>query len=145
MRPVLLFVVWLGLSLLPARGFSADEATLSAADRDAIRQVITQQLEAFQRDDAVEAFSYASPSIQAQFETPAAFITMVRDAYEPVYRPRSTLFLEPMVVSGQVAQPVQVVGPDEELRVAYYLMERQPDGTWRIAGCMLGKPQGQAA
>lgn len=145
MRPVLLSLACLWLSLVAARGFGADDAELSAADREAIRQVIARQLDAFQRDDDMEAFSYASPSIQAQFKTPGEFMRMVRDAYEAVYRPRSTHFLDARVVNGLVAQPVQVVGPDDNLLVAYYLMERQPDGTWCIAGCVLGKPQGESA
>jgi hypothetical protein len=42
-------------------------------------------------------------------------------------------------------QPLEVVAPDESVLVAFYLMERQADGTWRISGCVLGTPQGQAA
>lgn len=144
-RPILLAIAWLALSSLIASADGASAAELSATDRDAIRHVITQQLEAFQRDDGVEAFSYASPAIQAQFETPAAFMSMVRNAYEAVYRPRSTHFLDALVVDGRVAQPVRVVGPDGDALVAHYLMERQPDGTWRISGCVLGKPPGEAA
>jgi hypothetical protein len=145
MRSGFLLIGWLALSLLAAQAFAADNAELTADDREAIRQVISQQLDAFQRDDEVEAFSYAAPSIQTQFETPDAFMRMVRGAYQAVYRPRSTRFLEAVVIEKQVVQPVEVVAPDGAMLVAYYLMERQPDGTWRISGCMLGKPQGQEA
>ena len=55
---------------------------------------------------------------------------MVRDSYEAVYRPRSTRFLEAFVLNGQVMQPVEVVAPDTSVLVAFYLMERQEDGTW---------------
>jgi hypothetical protein len=145
MRPILLLIVALGSLLLTAAGLADDDTGLAAADREAIRQVIAQQLDAFQRDDEVEAFSYAAPSIQAQFKTPADFMRMVRSAYEAVYRPRSTNFLEVFVTDGQVVQPLQVVAPDASVLVAFYLMERQPDGTWRISGCVLGRPQGESA
>jgi hypothetical protein len=138
-------MVSLALSLATAPGLAVNDAELAAADREAIRQVISQQLDAFQRDDETEAFSYASPSIQAQFNTPAEFMRMVRSGYEAVYRPRSTRFLEAFVIDGQVVQPLEVVAPDASVVVAYYLMERQPDGTWRISGCVLGRAQGDTA
>jgi hypothetical protein len=145
MRPIFLVMVSLALSLVAAPGLAENDAGLGAADREAIRRVISQQLDAFQRDDEIEAFSYASPSIQAQFKTPAEFMRMVRSGYEAVYRPRSTRFLEAFVMEGQVVQPLEVVAPDASVVVAYYLMERQPDGVWRISGCVLGSAQAETA
>ena len=145
MRWIVSLLLCLPLCLLGASGFAEDEADLRADDREAIQQVIREQLDAFQRDDEVEAFSYAAPSIQAQFKTPDEFMRMVRSAYEAVYRPRSTRFLEAFVLNGQVMQPLEVVAPDTSALVAFYLMERQADGTWRISGCMLGTSEGQTA
>jgi hypothetical protein len=145
MRWMFLVLVSLPLWLLGAPGFADDDPDLGASDREAIQQVVRQQLDAFQRDDEAEAFSYAAPSIQAQFKTPAEFMRMVRSGYEAVYRPRSTRFLEAFVLNGQVMQPLEVVAPDTSVLVAFYLMERQADGTWRISGCVLGTPEGQAA
>ena len=145
MRWIVSLLLCLPLCLLGASSFAEEDADLRADDRGAIQQVIRKQLDAFQRDDEVEAFSYAAPSIQAQFKTPAEFMRMVRDSYEAVYRPRSTRFLEAFVLNGQVMQPVEVVAPDTSVLVAFYLMERQADGTWRISGCMLGTSEGQTA
>ena len=145
MRLMFLAMVSLALSFGAAPRLAENDAGLDAADREAIRRVISQQLDAFQRDDEIEAFSYASPSIQAQFKTPAEFMRMVRSGYEAVYRPRSTRFLEAFVLDGQIVQPLEVVAPDASLVVAYYLMERQPEGVWRIAGCVLGRAQGETA
>ena len=55
----------LPLWFLGAAGFAEEDAGLRAEDRDAIQQVIRKQLDAFQRDDEAEAFSYAAPAIQA--------------------------------------------------------------------------------
>lgn len=142
MRPILSIMLSLACLLVGAPGLAEG---LDDADREAIRRVISQQLDAFQRDDEIEAFSYASPSIQAQFKTPAEFMRMVRSGYEAVYRPRSTRFLEVFAMDGQVVQPLEVVAQDTSVVVAYYLMERQPDGTWRISGCVLGRAQGETA
>jgi hypothetical protein len=120
----------------------ADEpANLPPADRQAIQQVITEQIEAFRRDDDSGAFGYASPDIQSMFGNPTRFMAMVRQGYQPVYRPRSVAFGDAMVVDGNLVQEVAVIGPDGQPRLAEYAMEREPDGTWKIAGCrLLDKP-----
>jgi hypothetical protein len=74
--------------------------------------------------------------------TPGEFLQMVRTGYSAVYRPGSVRFLDHFVVSGQVIQPLEVVDAEGDVVVAFYIMERQADGTWRIAGCKL---EGSAA
>lgn len=110
---------------------------LSAGDRDAIRQVIESQLDAFRRDDAGEAFSYASPMIQEKFGNPTNFMRMVREGYAPVYRPRAVEFRDLTSLRGRPAQEVLFVGPDGRAVLARYFMERQPSGRWRIDGVVL--------
>ncbi len=110
----------------------------SEADWAAIRLVISSQLDAFRRDDADTAFSFASPAIQKQFHTSGEFMQMVRTGYGAVYRPATVQFLEHFVLSGQPIQPLEIVAPDASVVVAFYIMERQPDGDWKIAGCALG-------
>ena len=110
---------------------------LSLADRRAIRETVERQLQAFQNDDAVTAFSFASPKIQEQFGTPENFMEMVVTAYEPVYRPRSVVFEDPSIIRSTPAQPVFLLSGDGIPVTALYLMERQPDGSWRINGCFL--------
>ena len=139
MRPITLFSLLTSLLFCAAAARAAAPAANepSAADRQEIRTVIERQLDAFQRDDEVTAFSYASPGIRAQFKTPANFMQMVRASYQAVYRPRAVKFLEPAVIEGDIIQALQVVAPDGTVMVALYTMQRQPDGLWRIAGCML--------
>jgi hypothetical protein len=118
-----------------------DLANLPPADRQAIEQVISNQIDAFRHDDGSVAFGYASPDIQSMFGDPAHFMAMVRQGYQPVYRPRSVAFGDALIVDGALVQEVAVIGPDGEPRLAQYAMEREPDGTWKIAGCrLLEKP-----
>lgn len=112
-------------------------------DRAAIRSVIERQLEAFQDDDAIGAFAFASPGIQRQFETPENFMHMVTTGYQAVYRPRSVLFEEVTSISGALTQPVLLLDFDGMPVRALYLMEKQADGTWRINGCYLVSIEGQ--
>jgi hypothetical protein len=133
------------LGLLLLAGFfavGADTQDPGEDDWKAIQGIITSQLEAFRRDDATTAFSFAAPSIQKQFHTPGEFMQMVRTGYSAVYRPGSVRFLDHFVISGQAVQPLEIVTSDDEVVVAFYIMERQPDGVWKIAGCKL---EGSAA
>jgi len=114
---------------MPLRLTSADEANIAA--------VIRQQLAAFQADDADLAFSFASPGVQAQFQTADRFMAMVRSQYEPVYRPQSVEFGDIEFVQGRPVQAVTVLGPTGAWMTAYYQMEQQADDTWRISGCVL--------
>ena len=125
------------LCLLLAGPARAQDAGLPQADRDAIRSVITTQLDAFRRDDAPGAYAEAAPGIKQLFPSPEIFLDMVRRGYPPVYRPRSAEFTTVTTEDGQIVQRVEIVGPDGDTHEALYTMEREPDGTWRIAGCVL--------
>lgn len=107
------------------------------ADASAIRAVIQSQLRAFMADDGEGAFSHASPGIRRMFGTPENFMAMVRRGYPQVYRPRSVEFVDVLTRGGHLVQRVRIVGPDGGAVMAYYPMEQQPDGTWRIDGCYL--------
>jgi chlorite dismutase len=124
------------LALAP---FAGSAQSISAADARAVREVIEAQLDAFRRDDAPRAFSYAAPGIRDTFGTPENFMAMVRAQYAVVYRPRSVSFEAPVMASGELVQPVRMTDADGHAWIALYPMEKQPDGTWRINGCQLGR------
>lgn len=127
----------LGLLLAgPAFGQGLPDG-VSAQDRVAIQGVIQHQLDAFRTDDAAGAWANAAPAIQRMFGDPQHFMEMVRRAYPPVYRPRSAEFSELALRDGELVQEVELVGPDGIPALAVYIMQRQPDGTWSIAGCRL--------
>jgi len=117
---------------------------LSKADGNAIHGVVQGQLDAFRRDDSDKAFSFAAPGIQSMYGSPDMFLEAVRQGYRPVYRPRQVEFRELRIMDGAVVQQVYVVGPDNEPKLALYFMEKQPDGSWRISGCVLLDFEGQS-
>jgi hypothetical protein len=130
---VLLLTLLLGLSS-PAR---ADDVT-------AAQKIIRLQEQAFARDDAAAAYSYASPALQEVFQRPEIFMMMVQQAYPPVYRHKSFEFGEAKAANGQIAQRVHIVDDNGEAWEALYTLEQQADGSFRITGCSLLKA-GQAA
>jgi len=131
----LLLALGLAVGAAPAPGTAA--AGLAEGDQAAIRMTIERQLAAFQRDDGAAAFAYAAPSIQEKFGTPENFMAMVRIGYEPVYRPREVEFHEIAVLEGAPTQEVLLVDRNGIAWLAYYPMQRQPDGRWLIEGCIL--------
>ncbi|MGH6891177.1 MAG: DUF4864 domain-containing protein [Dongiaceae bacterium] len=110
---------------------------IAPADATAIQRVIQSQMAAFKIDDWTAAFAYAAPGVQQKFQSPQIFSQMVTQAYQPVYRPKGVEFRELKPSEFGPTQEVFVVGPDGLSYLAYYTMEKQPDGTWRISGCYL--------
>ena len=135
----LLFAV--AFALLGAAPARAER--VSADDAKAVRTVVEAQLSAFAADDAKRAFSYAAPSIREMFGTPDRFMEMVRAGYPVVYRPASVVFLNPERVEGQLLQGVHLTDASGALWLAIYRLERQPDKSWRIAGCDVQRSVGK--
>ena len=148
MRPASIFKMacgmLLGLIIGLSPSFAVSVKDLDDGDRAAIREIIEAQMAAFQDDDAALAFSFAAPAIQDMFGDPIQFIDMVKQGYMPVYRPREVEFSDLLDIHGRPTQQVLVVGPENGVFNAYYSMEQQVDGSWRIGGCVLQPIQDRA-
>ncbi len=118
--------------------------TLQPAEWKAIEEAIGGQRAALQAGDGVRALTFATPAIRNQFGTPDRFMRMVRDGYAPLLAARDTVFLEGAVIEGAVIQPLRLILPDNTVLVAIYQMERQKDGGWKIAGCVIAPSTVQA-
>jgi DNA-binding transcriptional LysR family regulator len=145
------FVVALAATLVAAQSpfahaqSRAGDSKLAASEWFAIRRTIDDQRKALTSGDARKAFSFASPGIRAQFGTPERFLAMVRGGYGVLLTARYVEFLEGAVIDGTVIQPLRLVAPDNSVLVALYTMEKQKDGRWKIAGCVLAPSTVQAA
>lgn len=111
---------------------------LNASDKSAFVTVITKQLQAFAADKDEEAYGYAAPVVKGVFPTVENFMAMVKKGYQPVYRNKGYDFGEAFIDGlGRPAQRVVIHGLDGKNYEAVYSLERQPDGTWKISGCVL--------
>ena len=110
---------------------------ISEIDKAKIRQIVEKQLQAFQKDDFTTAFSFASPSIQQQFGTCDNFKQMVVNSYRAVHRPRAVMFGSFTLVENFPAQTLTIMDFDSNIIQATYVMQQQPDFSWRIHGCFL--------
>jgi Domain of unknown function (DUF4864) len=111
----------------------------AAEDVAAGQSVIRSQEEAFGRDDAATAYTFAAPSIQSWYRNPEAFMSMVRNGYAPVYRHRSFEFGEATILDGKIVQEVHIIDADGVAWDARYTLEPQPDGSLKISSCILTK------
>lgn len=134
-----LFLLVVGTGAL-AQGASAGPAKAvrtSQSDARAIEKVIRDQIDAFGRNDARRAFAHATPDIRRMFGTPDDFMRMVRDAYAPVYRASSVVFLKIENIGGFTLQTVHLVDGEGRVWLARFAMRRQPDKSWKVGGCEL--------
>lgn len=103
------------------------------------RAVVAAQLSAFERGDALSAWRLAAPQVQARFASATNFIDAVKDKYGPIYRHRSVDFGPAARQGDQIGMLVTLVGEDNEVWSALFLLARQTDGSWKTAGCLLAK------
>ena len=128
----------LAVVLLAFISVTAFAQSISETEKTEFQRIITAQITAFRADDGPTAYSYAAPVVRNIFPTPEIFMSMVKWGYPQVYRPQSYNFTEALIdPMGRPAQKMLVVGPDGKTYEALYSMEKQPDGTWRISGCVL--------
>jgi len=131
-RAIVALAIALAATLVPAQG-----PTHPAADWDRIRGVVAAQREALVAGDGERAFAFATPALRRQYGSAEAFMRMVRSGYQALVDARYVELLEGAVIEGSTIQPLRLVMPDGAVLVALYTMERQRDGSWRIAGCVI--------
>ena len=109
------------------------QAAQAVDQSTAIRQVISDQIAAFEADDFATAFAFASPGIRAIFGTPGRFGAMVREGYPMVWRPGEVRFADLAERGGRTLQRVLVTDTAGALYVLEYEMVQDGQG-WRIDG-----------
>jgi hypothetical protein len=128
------------LALLAGLAFPMSYATadeLTQEDRVAIRGVVQLQLEALADDDADTAFALATADTRSKLGDPYTFLQIIKDEFRPIYRHRRALFSRPETVDGHALQIVRLTDRDNLVWVAIYQMQREMDGSWKIADCQL--------
>lgn len=125
------------LVLMTAGIAGAQNGADTSVDGMAIKRVIESQLDAFRRDDAETAYSFASPAIRQIFPSSSVFLEMVRRDYPQVYRAKEVTFGGLSAVDGDLTQTVWLTGLDGSRVRALYTMVRAPTGNWLINGCVL--------
>ena len=126
MRPIITTVLVIWLSLLGG----------VASALDAIENVISDQLEAFNDRDVPKAFTHASPMIKRIFGGPENFGNMVQRAFPMIWDNSSARFLELREEGGAIFQRVLIHGEDGIAYLFDYKMIETSEG-WQIDGVAL--------
>ena len=106
-------------------------AVPAGAQEAPIQGTIQSQIEAFQADDFVRAFTFASPTIKQMFGTPENFGAMVKQGYPMVYRPAEVQMMELREVAGNLWQRVRVTDQAGAGWYLDYMMVETAEG-WQI-------------
>ncbi|QIE44040.1 DUF4864 domain-containing protein [Pseudohalocynthiibacter aestuariivivens] len=114
-------------------------ALMSKAQEAPIKEVITNQLTAFQADDFDAAFAHASPMIQGMFGSADNFGAMVRGGYPMVWRPADIRFLGLQSRAGALWQDVMIRDQEGRIHILEYEMIKDEMG-WKINGVQLRPP-----
>lgn len=133
------FFVMAALALAAHGPMSAQAGPLAEEEALKIQGVIVAQLEAFAEDDADGAFQTATPSVREAIGNPGRFLAMVRGAYPMVYRPASVTFHKPEADDDTVVQLVEITDTESKSWLALFALEKQPDASWRISGCVVAE------
>ena len=125
------FVV--GFALVTPQAFATETAPADA------QAVVASQLNAFERGDATGAWKFAAPEVQQKFVSADRFIGMVNSKYGPIARHRSVDFGPAARRGDEVGLVVTLVGEDNEVWSALFMLSKQSDGGWKTTGCLLAK------
>jgi len=107
------------------------------ADSIAVQAVIRGQIEAFKKDDAKKAFTYASLGIHQSFGDDAlTFGMMVQQQYPMVYRPKSYKFDPTLELEGSIVQGLVIEDQQGAMVRAVYLLIKEV-GVWKVSGVYL--------
>jgi len=107
------------------------------ADSIAVQAVIRGQIEAFKKDDAKKAFTYASLGIHQSFGDDAlTFGMMVQEQYPMVYRPKSYKFDPTVELEGSIVQGVVIEDQAGVMVRAVYLLIKEGNA-WKVSGVFL--------
>ena len=98
-----------------------------------IQKVISDQIEAFQKDDSEGAFDFAAPIIKNIFGNHRRFAEMVQRGYPMVFRPKRFSFRESQSDDTTAQQDVLIEDQSTDLHLLRYTLVLL-DGEWKISG-----------
>ena len=123
--------------LISGLTLAEDKLTKESQSKEKIIAVIDAQLEAFRSGDAERAYSLATPGIQRQFTNSSIFMKMVINGYNVLRQPTKVEYHDLREHFGVKVQLVKLTDLNGFTFQAFYQMEQQNSGEWRIGGCKI--------
>ena len=135
--PKYLMLCLISCFLISGLTLAEDKLTKESQSKEKIIAVIDAQLEAFRSGDAERAYSLATPGIQRQFTNSSIFMKMVINGYNVLRQPTKVEYHDLREHFGVKVQLVKLTDLNGFTFQAFYQMEQQNSGEWRIGGCMI--------
>ena len=135
--PKYLMLCLISYFLISGLTLAEDKLTKESQSKEKIIAVIDAQLEAFRSGDAERAYSLATPGIQRQFTNSSIFMKMVINGYNVLRQPTKVEYHDLREHFGVKVQLVKLTDLNGFTFQAFYQMEQQNSGEWRIGGCMI--------
>lgn len=133
-RVVLPFAMVL-LAALPPPAVS--DPGLSAEDAEQVQRIVVAQIQALAENDAERMFETTTPAVREAIGSSGRFLAMMRGAYPMVYQPSAVTFHKVAAGPGGAWQLVEITDSEEQSWLGVFALERQPDKSWRISGCLM--------
>jgi hypothetical protein len=106
---------------------------ISESDKMLIRQLIENQLQAFQANDLATALSLTSPKIQSKFSL-EDFSQIITANYSAILKPRSIMFRGFTLVNNFPALITMIMDQEGNLVKVVFIVQHQQDYSWRVHG-----------
>jgi hypothetical protein len=100
-----------------------------------VQNTITEQITAFRSGDHARAYELSAPNVRKNYPTLASYMALIKDSFQPIANARAFVFgpVDEINIS-TITQEVIIEGSDGGTYQAFYTLELQGDGVWRITG-----------
>lgn len=123
--------------------FQADPAletqALEVPAAPVVRKIVAKQIEAVRQDDAKAAFAAITPKLKQQFVNGQSYLRVIRAQFPALGDARLVSFGELRETSFGFAQMVRLSNARGEPWLAFFLMDRDKAGAWRIGNVVMVK------
>ena len=117
---------------------------LAVSDKKQIADAVLKQLAAFSNNDAKAAYALAAPLAQSGFSSPEHFLADLSDMYG-WFSMAKIKHMDGIDMRGTMPrQRMVLTSPSGRQWLAYFTMEKQHDGAWKVLGFMVEEAAGQS-
>ena len=110
---------------------------LSDAELERIRGSVRSQIQAMSSRDAAGAYALLTPVIQDYYKDSNAFLKVLTTQLKPLSNAKSFAFSEIVREDTDALQSVTITDTQGREWNAQFRLQRQGDGSWGIAGCLI--------
>ncbi len=128
MKHLLSLISVILISLLPHKVL----AEISEGEINQVQDVIREQLSAFAAGDSITAYSHVAASLREKFISPNQFMSMVKQAYAPLYGTKEYKFVRHITNKHHVMQEIIFEDNRQQVWRAFYALSKNTDNEWKI-------------